>query len=108
EESSVYQQGEFVDLCRGGHMPSTGKIKVVKLLSLAGAYWRGNSDNTMMQRVYGTAFFKQDELDEFLRLREEARERDHRKLGKELGIFMINQERSEEHTSELQSRFDLV
>lgn len=92
EEISVYQQGEFVDLCRGGHMPSTGKIKVVKLLSLAGAYWRGNSDNTMMQRVYGTAFFKQDELDEFLRLREEARERDHRKLGKELGIFMINQE----------------
>lgn len=92
EVISVYTQGEFTDLCRGGHVPSTGKIKVFKLLSLAGAYWRGNSDNKMMQRVYGTAFFKQDELDEFIRLREEAKERDHRKLGKELGIFMISQE----------------
>lgn len=92
EEISVYQQGEFVDLCRGGHVPSTGKIRIFKLLSLAGAYWRGNSDNQMMQRVYGTAFFNQADLDEFLRLRQEARERDHRRLGKELGIFMINQE----------------
>ena len=92
EAISVYTQGEFTDLCRGGHVPSTGKIKTFKLLSLAGAYWRGNSDNKMMQRVYGTAFFKQEELDEFLRLREEAKERDHRKLGKELGIFMISQE----------------
>ena len=89
---TVYQQEDFVDLCRGVHVPSTGKIKIFKLLSLAGAYWRGNSDNQMMQRVYGTAFFKQDDLDEFLRMRQEARERDHRKLGKELGIFMISQE----------------
>src|SRR5699024_5666070 len=83
EVISLYEQGEFVDLCRGIHVPSTKHIKVFKLLSLAGAYWRGNSDNKMMQRVYGTAFFKQADLDEFLRLREEAKERDHRKLGKE-------------------------
>lgn len=92
ETITVYTQEDFTDLCRGIHLPSTGKIKVFKLLSLAGAYWRGNSNNKMMQRVYGTAFFKQAELDEFLRLREEAKERDHRKLGKELGIFMISQE----------------
>lgn len=89
---TVYQQENFVDLCRGVHVPSTGKIKIFKLLSLAGAYWRGNSDNQMMQRIYGTAFFKQADLDEYLRMRQEARERDHRKLGKELGIFMISQE----------------
>ena len=92
EVISVYQQEDFTDLCRGIHVPSTGKIKVFKLLSLAGAYWRGNSDNKMMQRVYGTAFFKQADLDEFLRLRQEAKERDHRKLGKELGIFMVSKE----------------
>ena len=92
EAISIYTQGEFTDLCRGGHVPSTGKIKVFKLLSLAGAYWRGNSDNKMMQRIYGTAFFKQDELDAYMKQREEARERDHRKLGKELDIFMISQE----------------
>lgn len=92
EPITVYTQGEFTDLCRGEHVPSTGKIKVFKLLSLAGAYWRGDSDNHMMQRVYGTAFFKQADLDEFMRLRQEARERDHRRLGKELGLFMISQE----------------
>ncbi|WP_164470855.1 threonine--tRNA ligase [Vaginisenegalia massiliensis] len=92
EVITVYQQEDFTDLCRGVHVPSTGKIKVFKLLSLAGAYWRGNSNNKMMQRVYGTAFFKQADLDEFMRLREEARERDHRKLGKELGLFMVSQE----------------
>ncbi|MGX7091315.1 threonine--tRNA ligase [Hutsoniella sourekii] len=92
ETLTVYTQGDFTDLCRGGHVPSTGKIKVFKLLSLAGAYWRGNSDNTMMQRVYGTAFFKQADLDDHLKRLAEARERDHRKLGKELGIFMISQE----------------
>ena len=92
EVITVYQQEDFTDLCRGIHVPSTGKIKVFKLLSLAGAYWRGNSDNKMMQRVYGTAFFKQADLDEFLRLRQEAKERDHRKLGKELGIFMVSKE----------------
>ena len=92
EEITVYRQGEFVDLCRGGHVPSTGKIKIFKLLSLAGAYWRGNSDNKMMQRVYGTAFFKQADLDAYLKQREEAKERDHRKLGKEMDLFMISQE----------------
>ena len=92
EVITVYTQEDFTDLCRGVHVPSTGKIKVFKLLSLAGAYWRGNSNNKMMQRVYGTAFFNQADLDEFMRLRAEARERDHRKLGKELGLFMISQE----------------
>jgi len=89
---TVYQQGEFVDLCRGVHVPSTGRIQVFKLLSLAGAYWRGNSNNKMMQRVYGTAFFDKKELKNFIKMREEAKERDHRKLGKELDLFMINQE----------------
>lgn len=92
EVISIYKQGDFVDLCRGIHLPLTSDIKVFKLLSLAGAYWRGNSDNKMMQRVYGTAFFKQADLDEFLRLREEAKERDHRKLGKELDLFMVDPE----------------
>ena len=92
EVISIYEQGNFVDLCRGIHVPSTGKLRIFKLLSLAGAYWRGNSDNTMMQRIYGTAFFTQKDLDEFLKMRQEARERDHRRLGKELDIFMISQE----------------
>nr|WP_249529632.1 threonine--tRNA ligase [Paenibacillus brevis] len=87
---SIYDQGEFFDLCRGPHVPSTGKIKVFKLLSVAGAYWRGNSDNKMLQRIYGTAFVKKAELDEHLRLLEEAKKRDHRKLGKELSIFTFN------------------
>lgn len=87
---SIYDQGEFFDLCRGPHVPSTGKIKVFKLLSVAGAYWRGNSDNKMLQRIYGTAFMKKADLDEHLRLLEEAKKRDHRKLGKELNIFTFN------------------
>ncbi|MGG6312464.1 threonine--tRNA ligase [Paenibacillus macerans] len=87
---SIYDQGEFFDLCRGPHVPSTGKIKVFKLLSVAGAYWRGNSDNKMLQRIYGTAFMKKAELDEHLHLLEEAKKRDHRKLGKELNIFTFN------------------
>lgn len=87
EQVTLYQQGEFVDLCRGVHLPSTGKIKEFKLLSIAGAYWRGNSDNKMLQRVYGTAFFKKEDLAEHLRLLEEAKERDHRKIGKELSLF---------------------
>lgn len=87
---TVYEQGEFVDLCRGVHVPSTGRVQVFKLLSLAGAYWRGNSDNKMMQRVYGTAFFDKKDLKQYLKMREEAKERDHRKLGKELDLFMIN------------------
>lgn len=90
EEITVYDQGDFVDLCRGVHVPSTGRIQVFKLLSVAGAYWRGNSDNQMMQRVYGTAFFDKKALQEYLKFREEMKERDHRKLGKELGIFMTN------------------
>jgi threonyl-tRNA synthetase len=91
EKVTVYEQGEFIDLCRGVHVPSTGKIKEFKLLSIAGAYWRGNSDNKMLQRVYGTAFFKKEDLEEHLRLLEEAKERDHRKIGKELNLFMTSQ-----------------
>lgn len=92
EELTVYEQGEFVDLCRGVHVPSTGRIQVFKLLSLAGAYWRGNSDNKMMQRIYGTAFFDKKALKEYLKMREEAKQRDHRKLGKELELFMLSPE----------------
>ncbi|WP_372456110.1 threonine--tRNA ligase [Priestia aryabhattai] len=91
EKVTIYQQGEFFDLCRGVHVPSTGKIKEFKLLSVAGAYWRGDSDNQMLQRIYGTAFFTKADLDEHLRLLEEAKERDHRKLGKELSLFTNSQ-----------------
>ncbi|AWB43970.1 threonine--tRNA ligase [Paenibacillus sp. CAA11] len=87
---SIYDQGEFFDLCRGPHVPSTGKIKVFKLLSVAGAYWRGNSKNKMLQRVYGTTFVKKAQLDEHLHLLEEAKKRDHRKLGKDLKIFTFS------------------
>ncbi|MFL2076419.1 MULTISPECIES: threonine--tRNA ligase [Bacillota] len=89
---TVYDQGDFVDLCRGVHVPSTGYIQVFKLLSLAGAYWRGNSNNKMMQRIYGTSYFNKKDLKEFLKMREEAKERDHRKLGKELDLFMVSPE----------------
>ncbi|GIO31480.1 MULTISPECIES: threonine--tRNA ligase [Paenibacillus] len=88
---SIYEQGEFFDLCRGPHLPSTGKIKVFKLMNVAGAYWRGDSKNKMLQRIYGTAFAKKAQLDEHLHLLEEAKKRDHRKLGKELGIFTFSQ-----------------
>ncbi|QGQ47478.1 threonine--tRNA ligase [Metabacillus sediminilitoris] len=91
EAVSIYEQGEFFDLCRGIHLPSTGKIKEFKLLSVAGAYWRGDSNNKMLQRIYGTAFFKKSDLDEHLRILEEAKERDHRKLGKELSLFTTSQ-----------------
>jgi len=91
ETVTIYEQGEFFDLCRGVHVPSTGKLKEFKLLSIAGAYWRGDSDNKMLQRIYGTAFFKKEDLAEHLRLLEEAKERDHRKLGKELGLFTNSQ-----------------
>lgn len=91
ETVTLYEQGEFADLCRGVHVPSTGKIKEFKLLSIAGAYWRGNSDNKMLQRIYGTAFFKKEDLAEHLRLLEEAKERDHRKIGKELSLFTNSQ-----------------
>ena len=89
EQISVYRQGEFVDLCRGPHLPSTGRIKAFKLLSVAGAYWRGDSRNMMLQRVYGTAFFKKSQLDEYLKRLEEAAKRDHRKIGRELDLFSI-------------------
>ncbi|MGM8137986.1 threonine--tRNA ligase [Enterococcus italicus] len=92
EVITAYKQGDFVDLCRGPHVPSTGRIQVFKLLSVAGAYWRGKSDNHMMQRIYGTAFFDKKDLKEFIRMREEAKERDHRKLGKELDLFMVSKE----------------
>ncbi|MCR8644850.1 threonine--tRNA ligase [Paenibacillus sp. N1-5-1-14] len=89
---SIYDQGEFFDLCRGPHLPSTGRIKAFKLLSVAGAYWRGDSKNKMLQRIYGTAFPKKAQLDEHLVLLEEAKKRDHRKLGKELKMFAFNRE----------------
>ncbi|WP_059103838.1 threonine--tRNA ligase [Shouchella shacheensis] len=91
EQVTIYRQGDFFDLCRGIHVPSTSKIKEFKLLSTAGAYWRGDAKNKMLQRIYGTAFFKKEDLNEHLRLLEEAKERDHRKLGKELGIFALSQ-----------------
>ncbi|WP_082233630.1 threonine--tRNA ligase [Halobacillus massiliensis] len=91
ETLTIYKQGEFFDLCRGVHVPQTSKIKIFKLLNISGAYWRGDSNNKMLQRIYGTAFEKQAHLDEYIKMREEAKERDHRKLGKELGIFTVNQ-----------------
>ncbi|MFC7684415.1 threonine--tRNA ligase [Ureibacillus sp. GCM10028918] len=91
EQVSIYYQGDFFDLCRGIHVPSTGKLKEFKLLSLAGAYWRGNSDNKMLQRIYGTAFFNKEDLKHHLQMLEEAKERDHRKIGKELELFTLSQ-----------------
>jgi threonyl-tRNA synthetase len=91
EQVSIYEQGDFVDLCRGVHLPSTAKLKEFKLLSIAGAYWRGDSDNKMLQRIYGTAFFKKEDLKAHLKMLEEARERDHRKIGRELDLFMNSQ-----------------
>ncbi|MBD2845751.1 threonine--tRNA ligase [Paenibacillus sp. IB182496] len=89
---TMYDQGEFFDLCRGPHLPSTGRIKAFKLLSIAGAYWRGDSKNKMLQRIYGTAFPKKSQLEEHLHLLEEAKKRDHRKLGRELGMFAFSRE----------------
>jgi threonyl-tRNA synthetase len=89
---SFYKQGEFVDLCAGPHAPSTGKLKAIKLLNVAGAYWRGSEKNKMLQRIYGTAFAKKSQLDEYLAMLEEAKKRDHRKLGKELDLFSIHEE----------------
>ena len=89
---SCYAQGDFIDLCAGPHVASTGKLKAFKLQSIAGAYWRGDEKNKMLQRIYGTAFEKKEELDAYLHLLEEAAKRDHRKLGKELGLFVIKEE----------------
>lgn len=92
EDVSLYRQGDFIDLCRGPHVPSTGKLKVFKLMKLAGAYWRGDSKNEMLQRVYGTAWVKKDDLDAYLHMIEEAERRDHRKLGRQLDLFHLQDE----------------
>lgn len=89
EEISFYKQGEFTDLCAGPHLPSTGKVKAIKLLTSSGAYWRGNEKNKMLQRIYGISFPKASELEAYLNMLEEAKKRDHKKLGKELDLFMI-------------------
>ena len=89
EEISFYKQGDFTDLCAGPHVAYTKKVKAFKLLSVTGAYWRGDSNNKMLQRIYGTAFASKEELDEYLNMLEDAKKRDHRKLGKELGLFMM-------------------
>jgi threonyl-tRNA synthetase len=89
---SLYRQGDFVDLCRGPHVPSTGKLKVFKLMKVAGAYWRGDSKNEMLQRIYGTAWARKEEQDAYLRRLEEAEKRDHRKLGRQLDLFHVQEE----------------
>jgi threonyl-tRNA synthetase len=92
KDVSIYRQGNYFDLCRGPHIPSTGMIKAFKLLSVAGAYWRGNENNQMLQRIYGTGFANEHELQEYLNLLEEAKKRDHRRLGRELDLFQVNEE----------------
>ncbi len=92
EEISFYSQGDFCDLCAGPHLPSTGGVKAIKLTSVTGAYWRGDSSRKMLQRIYGTAFTKKADLDEYLHMLEEAKKRDHRKLGRELDLFMFADE----------------
>jgi threonyl-tRNA synthetase len=92
EDVSLYAEGDFTDLCRGPHVPSTGKLKVFKLMKLAGAYWRGDSKNEMLQRIYGTAWAKKEDLDAYLHMLEEAEKRDHRKLGKQLDFFHMQDE----------------
>ncbi|MFH1814714.1 MAG: threonine--tRNA ligase [Pseudomonadota bacterium] len=92
QDVSLYREGEFVDLCRGPHVPSTGKLKVFKLMKVAGAYWRGDAKNEMLQRIYGTAWAKKDEQDAYLHMLEEAEKRDHRRLGKQLDLFHMQEE----------------
>ena len=92
EDVSLYREGEFVDLCRGPHVPSTGKLKVFKLMKVAGAYWRGDSKNEMLQRIYGTAWGKKEEQDAYLHMLEEAEKRDHRRLGTHLDLFHVQEE----------------
>ena len=92
EVLSLYKEGDFTDLCRGPHVPSTGKLKVFKLMKLAGAYWRGDSKNEMLQRIYGTAWAKKEDLAAHLHMLEEAEKRDHRKLGKVLDLFHLQDE----------------
>jgi threonyl-tRNA synthetase len=88
---SLYHQGGFTDLCRGPHIPTTAKIKFVKLLSVSGSYWRGDSNRQQLQRIYGISFPKKKELDEYINLLEEAKKRDHRKLGKDLEMFFFHE-----------------
>lgn len=92
EDVSLYAEGKFTDLCRGPHVPSTGKLKVFKLMKVAGAYWRGDSKNEMLQRIYGTAWTKKEDLEQYLHMLEEAEKRDHRKLGKQLDLFHFQEE----------------
>ena len=92
EDVSLYREGDFVDLCRGPHVPSTGKLKVFKLMKVAGAYWRGDSRNEMLQRIYGTAWAKKEEQDAYLHMLEEAEKRDHRRLGRQLDLFHLQEE----------------
>ncbi|MDO8347890.1 MAG: threonine--tRNA ligase [Rugosibacter sp.] len=92
EDVSLYREGDFVDLCRGPHVPSTGKLKVFKLMKVAGAYWRGDSKNAQLQRIYGTAWAKKEDLDAYLHMLEEAEKRDHRKLGRQLDLFHLQEE----------------
>jgi len=92
EDVSLYSEGNFTDLCRGPHVPSTGKLKAFKLMKLAGAYWRGDSNNEMLQRIYGTAWTKKEDLEQYLHMLEEAEKRDHRKLGKQLDFFHMQDE----------------
>ena len=92
EVISLYRQGDFIDLCRGPHVPSTGKLKVFKLMKVAGAYWRGDSNNEMLQRIYGTAFASKEDLAAYLHMLEEAEKRDHRRLGRELDLFHLQDE----------------
>src|SRR6266571_2961269 len=92
ETISLYQQGNFIDLCRGPHVPSTGKLKVFKLMRVAGAYWRGDSKNEMLQRIYGTAWAKKEDLDAYLKMLVEAEKRDHRRLGTQLDLFHMEED----------------
>lgn len=92
EDVSLYREGDFIDLCRGPHVPSTGRLKVFKLMKVAGAYWRGDQNNEQLQRIYGTAWAKKDELDAYLHMLEEAEKRDHRKLGRQLDLFHLQEE----------------
>src|SRR5205085_9610564 len=92
ETISLYREGDFIDLCRGPHVPSTGKLKVFKLMKVAGAYWRGDSRNEMLQRIYGTAWAKKEDLEAYLHRLEEAEKRDHRKLGRQLDLFHLQDE----------------
>lgn len=92
EDVSLYREGDFVDLCRGPHVPSTGRLKVFKLMKVAGAYWRGDSRNEMLQRIYGTAWARKEDQDAYLHMLEEAEKRDHRRLGKQLDLFHLQDE----------------